>query len=302
MDKWNATWSNSLFQELLLPDYDYRNISSISITGCLKVNFIYASLWRANKIEEIIVQNIRDYLNFDIFIESDQVKLLRLSNIGRIPLIATHTFTNLKAIDTFAIDNVLIENFEEDFTNISVSHFILTNVTIKRINKLSFSEKGTTLRIVNSQFHNITSSPNFVNFQNVEIINSKIVLYTPGVMSIQGENTIMKNNFFSNVSMSLVATNTITISGICADGKSTLRVLSKVIHSTDNRMPNEITYPNDNQPKYLVQRNNTVCKAGNCDCPKNNSQSRMVVPTLIVGLMVSLSGSLLCLFYNYNMS
>jgi hypothetical protein len=266
------------------------------------VNFIYASLWRANKIEEIIVQNIRDYLNFDIFIESDQVKLLRLSNIGRIPLIATHTFTNLKAIDTFAIDNVLIENFEEDFTNISVSHFILTNVTIKRINKLSFSEKGTTLRIVNSQFHNITSSPNFVNFQNVEIINSKIVLYTPGVMSIQGENTIMKNNFFSNVSMSLVATNTITISGICADGKSTLRVLSKVIHSTDNRMPNEITYPNDNQPKYLVQRNNTVCKAGNCDCPKNNSQSRMVVPTLIVGLMVSLSGSLLCLFYNYNMS
>ncbi|EZA57008.1 hypothetical protein DMN91_006897 [Ooceraea biroi] len=292
-------------EELFLPEnYNYTRITNVSVTGCIRANFHYNSLWKASNIEEIIIQNIEDYLDFDVSIESNNMKLLKLSNIGRIPLIASHTFTNLKTIDTFTIENALIENFEEDFNFVNVSHFILTNVVIKHINKLNFSEKSTTLRIVNSKFRNVTSFLNFANFRNVDIIDSMLELYTPGVVSIQGDTTVVRNSSFSNVSMSLVAAESITISGICADGKSTLRVLSKSINSTNNRMPNEITYRNDNQPKVLIKKNNIVCKAGNCDCPKSSgqAQSRTIVLTLIVGclLTASLSRSFFYLFYDYN--
>lgn len=181
----------------------------------------------------------------------------------------------LVTIDTLEFEDAIIENFKEDFTNINVLHFIVTNVTIERMDRLNFSEKGTMLRIVNSELRNIATSLNFANFLNIEIINSKFELQKPGLVSIQSDVTLVKHSVFSNVSMNLVAANAITIIGICADGKSTLRLSSKYINSADNRLPNEIAYPRDNQhgkPEFFMSRNNTVCKAGNCKCPKSNGQ------------------------------
>ncbi|XP_050448597.1 uncharacterized protein LOC126850037 [Cataglyphis hispanica] len=275
-------------EEFLLPEeYNYRNVTSISVTGCVSANLHYSSLPEAKDLEEMIVQNISGRLDFDVFITSNRMKLLKLSNIGRIPMIARHTFVNLVAIETFQITDAIIDKFEEDFNFINVSHFIITNVTIERIDKLNVSEKGTKLSIINSELRNVATSLNFASFLFIEIIGSKFELQKPGLVSIQGDMAIVKNSVFTNVSMNLVAKKAITINGICAVGKSTLRLASRYINSTDNRLPNEIAYPRDNnqKPEFFTNRNNTVCKAGNCKCPKSNGQTpcHPIIPTFILG-------------------
>ncbi|KYM88543.1 hypothetical protein ALC53_03026 [Atta colombica] len=266
-------------EDFFLPEaYDYTNTLSVSITGCVSVNLHYSSFPEASNIEEVIVQNISGSLNFDVFFSSSHMKLLKLSNIGRIPMIASHTFMFLKAIDTLAIENTLIETLEEEFAYINISHFIMMNVTIERVSCLNVSEKGTKLRIVNSKLYNVMETLNFANFLNIEIIGSKFEMQKPGLMSIQGDVAIVKNNIFSNVSMNLVTTTAIVINGICADGKSTLRLSSRSIDSTDNRLPNEIAYPGNDQrgeplTEFLTIRNNTVCKAGNCKCSISSGQA-----------------------------
>ncbi|XP_072752402.1 uncharacterized protein [Anoplolepis gracilipes] len=285
-------------EEFLLPEeYNYKNVTSMSITGCVSANLHYSSLPEASNLEEMIVQNISGRLDFDVFITSNRMKLLRLSNIGRIPMIASHTFVNLKAIETFEITDALIENFEEDFSFINVSQFIVTNVTIERVDRLNVSEKGMTLSIINSELRNVATSLNFASFLFIKIIGSKFELQKPGVVSIQGNVAVVKDSVFTNVSMNLVAMDAVTINGICAVGKSTLRLESKYINSTNNRLPNEIAYlrTNNQKPESFTNRNNTVCKAGNCKCPKSNGQTscQLIVPTFILGcsLMSLLSRS-----------
>ncbi|XP_029168559.1 uncharacterized protein LOC114938692 [Nylanderia fulva] len=281
-------------EEFYLPEeYDYTHITRMSITGCVSVNLHYSSLPEAVDLEELIVQDISSQLIFNIFISSKRMKLLKLSNIGRIPKIYNLTFMNIVSIEKFEMTNTLIENFDEDFNYINVAHLLMTNVTIKRIHKLNFSEKGKTLSIVNSELRNVETSLNIANFLNIEIIGSKFELQKPGLVSIQSDVTVVKNSVFTNVSMNLVAKEAITINGICAIGKSTLRLASKYIDSTNNRLPNEIAYPRDNnqKPEFFTNRNNTVCKAGNCKCLMNNGQTscQLIIPTFIFGcLLISL--------------
>lgn len=261
-------------EEFYLPEeYNYRNITSVSVTGCVSANLHYSSFPEANDLEEVIVQNISGSLNFDVFFASNRMKLLKLSNIGRIPRITNHTFTNLKAIDTLAIEDALIENLEEEFAYINISHFIMMNVTIERVYQLNV-ERGTTLRIVNSELRNVIKNLNFANFVNIEIVGSKFEMQKWGLMSIQGDVAIVRSNIFSNVSMNLVTATAIVINDICADGKSSLRLSSKSINSTDNRLPNEIAYlGGDQHGEPFAIRNNTVCKAGNCKCSMNSGQA-----------------------------
>ncbi|KAL0103217.1 hypothetical protein PUN28_017506 [Cardiocondyla obscurior] len=276
-------------EEFFLPEeYNYKNITSVSVAGCASANLHYSSFPEANGLEEVIVQNISGSLNFDVFFASYRLKLLKLSNIGRIPKIANHTFANLVAIDTFTIEDALIENLEEEFSYLNVSHFIMINVTIERIDWINVSEKGTTLRIVNTELRNVKKTLNFASFLNIEIIGSKFEMQKPGLMSIQGGIATVKDSVFSNVSMNLVTTTDIVINGICADGKSTLRLGSKRIDSTDNRLPNEIAYPSGYaEPQFLTIRNNTVCRAGNCKCSKSNGQGSRQVAVLIYTFLVA---------------
>lgn len=276
---------SDFFQEFFLPeDYDYKNVTSVSVTGCASANLHYSSFPEASDLEELIVQNISGSLNFDVFFASSRMKLLRLSNIGRVPRIANHTFANLMAIDTLELEDALVESLEEEFSYLSVSHFVLINVTIERVDWLNVSEKGATLRIVNSELRNVRRTVNFANFLNIEITGSKFEMLRPGLMSIQGAVAVVRSSVFSNVSMNLVTTAAIVINGICADGKSTLRLSSKRIDSTDNRLPNEIAYPGGDQrggPEVLTIRNNTVCKAGNCKCSKDSGQAPCRAAVLI---------------------
>lgn len=228
------------------------------------------------------MHNISGRLDFNTYITSKWMKLLKLSNIGRIPTIAKHTFIVLKTIDVFEIENTHIEYIEEQFSFVNVSRFVLTNVTIDRTDRLNLSENGTTLTIRNSELRNIATSLNFANFRDVQIIGSRFGLEKPGMMSIEGDRVLVKDSVFSNASMNLVAADAITIRGICADGKSALRLSSgyssrvRYINSTNNRLPNEIVYLTKNQllsSEHFVSQNNTVCKAGNCKCSRNNGQN-----------------------------
>lgn len=292
-----------ILQKFVLPEeYNYANITSVSISGCVSANLHYSSLPEATHLQEMIVQNISGRLEFDVYISSKIMKLLKLSNIDRIPIIASHTFVSLMKIETIEIENVHIDVLEEDFSSLRVFEFILTNVTIERVNKLTMSEKGTSkiLRILNTEFYNISTSINFAYFQKVEIVDSMFVLQKPGMLLIDSNNVIVERSVFTNLSMNVVASNFIKINGICADGKSALRLAtyinstSMIINSTNNRLPTEIAYPshelaalNWRAQTGVFKQNNMVCKAGNCECPKGKGQgSQTCVSIPILGCLL----------------
>lgn len=278
-----------------LPDeYNYTNVASLTVAGCASANLHYSSLPEATNLEEVIVQNISGRLDFNVYIASSRIKMLRLSDIGRVPLIASHTFVNVASIDKFMIENVHIDEFEEDFTYLNVSLFIMRNVTIERMDRLNLSENSTTLYIKNSELRNIATSLTVTNIHFIEIFDSKFRLQRPGLVSVLGNLVVIRNSVFSNASMSLNAATTAKIHNICADGKSTLRLSSKHIDSTNNQLPNEIVYlTRDNQPAKsgsFVNKNNTVCKAGNCKCPKSIGQASCPVAyasLLVLGCLLT---------------
>ncbi|XP_032668804.1 uncharacterized protein LOC116842996 [Odontomachus brunneus] len=283
-------------EEFLLPDeYNYINIVSVTIAGCRSVNLHYSSLPEATGLKEITVQNISDSLNFDVYITSNKMKMIKLSDIGWIPSIMSHTFISLTSIDMLIIENTHIIDFKENFSYVNVSHFVMRNVTIEHVNQLNLPENGRTLYIMDSELWNITTSLTFTNIHIIEIINSKFRLQKSNLVSILGDNVAVKDSVFLDSSMSLNAA-TATVHGICADGKSTLRLSSNVIDSINNRLPNEIVYlTRDNRPAMpgsFLNQNNTVCKAGNCKCLKISGQAPYFaahVSLLIVGcLLISL--------------
>ncbi|XP_014478917.1 PREDICTED: uncharacterized protein LOC106746635 [Dinoponera quadriceps] len=279
-------------EEFFLPDeYNYANIVSVTVAGCDSADLHYSSLTEATDLEEMIVQNISGSLNFEVFITSTRIRTLRLSDIGRIPLITSDTFIRLASIDTLMIENAHIDRFEEDFSDINMTHFSMRNVTVERMGRLNLSENGKTLYIMNTELRNIATSLTFSNIGTIEIVGSKFRLQRPGLVSVLGGTVVVKDSVFSNASMNLNAA-VATIRGVCADGKSALRLSSKYIDSTDNQLPNEIVYlTRDNQPaRPDVNRNNTVCKAGNCKCPKISGQqpcSTACISLLVLGCLLT---------------
>ena len=264
-------------EELFLPEgYNYENVTSLWITSCTFANLHFSSLTEANRITEIIVQNISERLIFELFLTSKKMKRLKLSNIRRIPLITRDTFLSLNSIETVRIEDARIDNFEERFTDIAINNFSMMNVTIRRIDGLNFSEKSGTLRIENSEFQNVTGPLNFAYFSSVEILRSKFHLSKPGHLLIEGDLVFIENCVFSNASANVVAAESITINASCADGKSSMRLSSSRIESVNNRLPTEIVYTrNKRVSERFLNRNNTVCIAGNCKCPKSGSESML---------------------------
>lgn len=258
--------------------YNYENVTSIRITSCTIVNLHFSSLTEANKITEIIVQNITERLIFELFLTSKKIKKLKLSKIQRIPLITHDTFVRLNSIETLRIEDTRIDNFEEQFTDIAITNFSMINVTIERIHELNFLERGESLYIKNSEFQNVTGSLNFAYFSTVNILHSKFQLQKPGYILIEGNIVCIENCIFSNSSANIVATDSIKINSICADGKSSMRLLSSNIKSMNNRLPTEIIYTkNKDKLEHFSYRNNTVCIAGNCKCPKSNGQTMHLI-------------------------
>ncbi|KAK9304427.1 hypothetical protein QLX08_004205 [Tetragonisca angustula] len=262
-------------EEFFLPEgYNYENVTSIQIASCSVANLHFSSLTEASQITEIIVQNISDRLIFELFLTSEKLKQLKLSRIGRIPLITRDTFVRLNSIETIRIEDTRIDHFAERFADIAIANFSMINVTIERIDQLSFSAKGESLYIKNSKFQNVTGSLNFAYFSSVEILHSKFQLEKPGYILIEGDVVYMENCVFSNSSANVVAAESIWINGTCADGKSSMRLSSNDIKSVNNRLPTEIIYTkNKDEAERFFNRNNTVCIAGNCKCPKSSGQS-----------------------------
>ena len=249
-------------------------MTSIQIASCNVANLHFSSLTEASQITEISVQNISDRLIFELFLTSKKLKQLRLSRIGRIPLITRDTFVRLNSIETIRIEDTRIDHFAERFTDMAITNFSMINVTVERIDQLSFSAKGESLYIKNSEFQNVTGSLNFAYFSSVEILHSKFQLGKPGYILIEGDIVYIENCVFSNSSANVVAAESIWINGTCADGKSSMRLSSNDIKSVNNRLPTEIIYTkNKDESERFFNRNNTVCIAGNCKCPKSNGQS-----------------------------
>ncbi|XP_053986413.1 uncharacterized protein LOC128880398 [Hylaeus volcanicus] len=262
-------------EEFFLPEgYNYENVTSLRIASCTFANLHFSSLTEANRIAEITVQNISGSLIFELFLTSKTMKLLKLTNIRRIPLITHDTFLSLSSIETVRIEEVRIDRFEERFMDITINDFSMINVTIEHIDGLNFSEKGGTLRIENSVFQNVTASLNFAYFSNVEILRSKFHLQKPGHLLIEGDLVSIEDCVFSNASANVVAANSITINATCADGKSSMRLSSSRIKSVNNRLPTEIVYTGNRRiGGQFLNYNNTVCIAGDCKCPKSSGQS-----------------------------
>ena len=272
----NQLYTHLLLQELLLPDnYNYENVTSLFISACSSASFHFTSLTQATKLQNIAVHNISDTLIFESLLTTKNIERLELIRIRQIPLITHDSFMNVRSIGLFRIEDTAIVNFEEQFTDINVTNFVIKNVMIHRMNGLNFSERGRTLRIRNGEVRNVDNNLNFAYFSDIEIVNSKFKLRKPGYLSIEGNSALVENSIFTNITMNLVATNKIKMNGTCADGKSSLRLSSSRIESFGNKLPTEIIYTKTrryNDSELLLVKNNTVCIAGNCKCPKTNSQ------------------------------
>lgn len=250
-------------------------MTSLRIASCTIANLHFSSLTEASQIAEIVVQNISERLIFELFLTTTRMKRLKLSKIRRIPLITHDTFVSLRSIETVRIEDTRIDDFKERFTDVFINDFTMINVTIERIDEWNFSGKGETLRLRNTELRNVKGSLNFVYFSTVEMHHSNFRLRKPGYVLIEGDVVYMENCVFSNSSANVVATDSIKINGACADGKSSMRLSSNNIVSTNNRLPTEIIYTRNRlEPaEGLLSRNNTVCIAGNCncECPKSEA-------------------------------
>ncbi|XP_043669765.1 uncharacterized protein LOC122629925 [Vespula pensylvanica] len=279
-------------QNLYLPDeYNYKNVTSLSLSSCLTASLLFSSFTEANQIEELVVKNISELLTLELFLNTVELKRFELTNIKRIPFVKHDTFLNIRNIEHFEIRNVHIDYFEEQFMAIKVNHFVMANVTISRIEGFNLSEKGVTLQISNCEFRNVSTSLNFGHFSKVEIVNSKFELQKSGHLSIESDVAIVRDNIFFNVSMNLFAANNITINSTCADGKSSLRLSSNKIESYGNRLPTAIIYTRgqpSNESENVSKSNNTICKAGNCKCPKSNGQNANRPITIVCFLEILL--------------
>lgn len=254
--------------------YNYENVTSLRITSCSFANLHFASFTEASRISEIIVQNISERLIFEPYLTSRRMKRLKLSRIRRIPLITRDTFVNLRNIESLRIEDTRIGEFQERFSDITITNLTMVNVTIERADELNFSANGGTLRIKDSVLQNVTGSLNFAYFSNIEIVRSKFQLQKPGYVSIEGDRVLVENCVFSNASANIVALERIRINGTCADGKSSTRLSSSDIRSVNNRSPSEIIYTkNKRESERFYSLNNTVCIAGTCKCPKSAAKS-----------------------------
>lgn len=249
-------------------------MTSLRIASCTSANLHFSSLTEAHRITEIIVQNISGRLIFELFLASQRIERLRLSKIRQIPLITRDTFRSVGKIESLRIEDARINRFEEQFTDIAIRNFSMINVTVEQADGLNFSEKGGgTLRIENSEFQKITGSLNLGYFSNVEILRSKFHLQKPGHLLVEGNLVLVDECVFSNASVNLVAASKVAINGTCADGKSSMRLSASIVESVNNRLPTEIVYTKNKQAvERFSIRNNTVCIAGNCKCPKTSGQ------------------------------
>lgn len=259
------------FQEFHLPlDFNYENLTILTVSSCVSVNLHLRSLPTAKGIRDITIQNISGTLIFNPSIKSRKMGTFHLRNIGEIPVISREIFTVISTIDSFIIENTKIINFNEQFTNINIDSFILQNVTIENMVGINFSGQGETFKIINSIIRNVGGNLNFVFFEEIEIVNSTFEFTKPGDMSIEGVSAKIIDCIFSNVSMNLVARGNIVIKNNCADGKSSLRLSSSAVNSFGNKLPTEIIYTQNRSNSILFRNvNNTVCIAGNCKCPKS---------------------------------
>ncbi|XP_076280208.1 uncharacterized protein LOC143208996 [Lasioglossum baleicum] len=261
-------------EEFALPDgYNFVNVTSLRLLYCRSANLHFSSLSEANQITEIIVQNIRDRLIFELYVTSKKLEKLILSQIGWIPIIKLDTFLHVQDIGSLRIENARIGRFEERFTDIAITDFAMINVTVEQAEGLNFSESSSgTLRIENTEFQTVTKSLNFAYFSNVEIVRSKFHLQKPSQLLVEGDRVLVEDCVFSNASVNVVAAERVVINGTCADGKSSMRLSSSKIESANNRLPTEIVYPKNNPSEEFTAQNNIVCKAGNCKCSKTSGQ------------------------------
>ncbi|XP_015178366.1 PREDICTED: uncharacterized protein LOC107067401 [Polistes dominula] len=261
-------------QEFCLPkEKHYMNATSLSLSSCLTANLLHTAFMESDWIEEFVVKNISEMLNLDTSFHSTQLKRFELTNIQQMPYIKHDTFLNLENIEHFEMRNVHVDYFEEQFVEIKVDQFVMANVTISNMKGFNFSKKGETLQIIDCEFRNVSTILNFGQFSKVEIVNSKFELQEPGNLMIESDIAIVSDNIFFNVSINIVAVNNVKINNICADGKSSLRLSSDKIESFNNKLPTDIIYSKGQTSDDVLKNNNTICKAGDCKCPKSNGQN-----------------------------
>ncbi|XP_078047854.1 uncharacterized protein LOC144475638 [Augochlora pura] len=271
---------------------DYQNMTSLHIEYCRSAHLSDKNLILASQLAEITVDNIEGTLMFELIPKSKNFKDLKLSHIQSIPSLTREIFSYTKQMNMIMMEDVRIGHLGDLFSNTSIAYVILTNVTVEYADKLHFSEeKGNLLRIVDSEFRNIADSCYFSKFLKVEIVRSKFHLKNPGKLIVEADDVLVENCVFSNTSISITASDSVTMRSTCASGKSSMSIHSKKIVSTYNRLPNQINYHNKAELEPEIQ-NNTICKAGTCKCSKSSGQdtfSTTIASSYVYLFLISIS-------------
>ncbi|XP_015116094.1 uncharacterized protein LOC107040499 [Diachasma alloeum] len=275
-------------EELTLPEtFNYENLTHLAISSCVSVNLEFDSLQHAQHIRDITVENITGSLLFHPILISKYMGTFEIKNVGRIPLIGHHMFTSIMSIETFKIENTRIENFDETFQGINITNLIFRNVTMDATVGINFLVNAKSLKIIDTVIRNVTGNFNIGSFESIELVNSMFEFRMPGEMSLHGNTAKINNCTFYNITVIIVAKRNIEMRNNCADGKSLLRLDSRLINSFGNRSPNEITFPKSNITEIQAY-NNTVCIAASCKCPRSFHRSCQSILNVNVSLGIIL--------------
>ncbi|XP_011313854.1 uncharacterized protein [Fopius arisanus] len=275
-------------EQLTLPEtFNYKYLTKLAISSCLSVNLQFDSLQHAENIRDLIVENITGSLLLHPMLISRYMRTFVIRNVGQIPEITHEMLTSIMSIEEFIIEDTRIRIFDETFQGINVTNLIFKNVTVDASMGINILANAKSLKIIDTVIRNVTGNFNIGSFESIELVNSMFEFRKPGEMSLHGFKAIINNCTFYNITVNVVTQTKIEMKNNCADGKSLLRLDSKVIKSIGNKSPNEINLPK-NTTADIQTHNNTVCIAANCKCPRHFYRNCQTIMNINISLGIIL--------------
>ncbi|XP_046422622.1 uncharacterized protein LOC124180827 [Neodiprion fabricii] len=259
---------------------------SVRVSSCVSVTISETGIGLENEVESLTVENVTKELQLSTIFSVQNMRLIKLLNIGNIPNITHSSFTSVNRIGQLRIENTKIEFFEETLKKININEFILINVTIEKLHALEiFDVEGLNVTFINCR---ITVNGGPVQLENskhgsIKLVNTMFEFENSGNMSLKAEYVQVLNCTFIRASVNVIS-DYIDVNDTCGDNASSM-TLRYTKHLEYNR--NEILIEKMHQPEKAKEGNQV---------PEKNNNSVVDEAKVAKGAAAGISCSLsLCL-------
>ncbi|XP_046616558.1 uncharacterized protein LOC124303424 [Neodiprion virginianus] len=197
---------------------------SVRVSSCVSVTISETGIGLENEVESLTVENVTKELQLSTIFSVQNMRLIKLLNIGNIPNITHSSFTSVNRIGQLHIENTKIEFFHETLKKINISEFILINVTIEKLHALEiFDVEGLNVTFINCR---ITVNGGPVQLENskhgsIKLVNTMFEFENSGNMSLKAEYVQVLNCTFIRASVNVIGDN-IDVNDVCGDKASSV--------------------------------------------------------------------------------